>query len=87
MYTAVESAAQAAGSTCFKTCGPERNTSSACWIKCFYATTLGVDSGTKDTNATSEGLPTEQLVAIWERPFGSTVTSQGGCPDTSGKST
>ena len=84
MYTAVESAAQAAGSSCFKTCGPERNTSSACWIKCFYATTLGADSGTKDTNATDEGLPTQQLVGIWERPFGSTIAAQGGCPDTSG---
>ncbi len=85
MYTSVESAAEAAGSSCFKTCGPERNTSSACWINCFYATTLGADSGTKDTNTTGEGLPTEQLLTFWERPFESTVAEQGGCPDTSGQ--
>lgn len=84
MYSAVESAAEAAaGPSCFKACGAQRNTSSACWIKCFYATTLGADSGTKDTNTTGEGLPVEQLVEIWERPFGSTVATQGGCPDTS----
>ena len=60
-------------------------TSSACWIECFYSTTLGADSSTKDTNSTGEGLSLEQLVWVWERPFSSTDTAEGGCPDTSGQ--
>ena len=31
------------------------------------------------------GLPVEQLVSIWERPFATTDVAQGGCPDTSGQ--
>jgi hypothetical protein len=83
LYDSIEAAA--GQSSCFKACGPKRNTSSACWIECFYSTTLGADSSTKDTNSTGEGLSLEQLVGVWERPFSSTDTAEGGCPDTSGQ--
>ena len=82
LYTSVESAA--GSSSCFQSCGPTRNTSSACWIKCFYATALGADSGSKDTNSTGEGMSLAELLAAWERPFLSTDPAAGGCPDTSG---
>jgi len=70
------------GSDCFSTCGSPgapRNTSSACWIKCFYATALGPDAGFP--GGTIAGMPLDDLQRAWRAPFESTDPSQGGCPN------
>ena len=65
---------------CFDACGAPRNTSSACWIGCFYRTILGAE-GMLPTGATNPGgMPYESLAAAWEAPFVSEDPAQGGCP-------
>mmetsp|Transcript_114977 Transcript_114977/g.365337 ORF Transcript_114977/g.365337 Transcript_114977/m.365337 type:complete len:363 (-) Transcript_114977:335-1423(-) len=70
LMTTVEGAAQ----DCFGTCGP-RNSTSPCWIGCFFDTVLGP----KARNSTEvAGLPTDTLVSAFTRSFAS--QAQGGCP-------
>ena len=88
IYTAVESAAyqveaaRAEGSaTCFDGCrdsgvGPKRNTSSACWIECFFNVALGPDAG--NPGGQIGGLPLEKMLDAWNAPF--LPVTQGGCP-------
>lgn len=69
--------------SCFSTCadsklGPQRNTSSPCWIKCFYETVLGPDSG-KPGGAVS-GVDLDDLVRGWQKAFTSSEAKDGGCP-------
>ena len=71
----------AAKDACFATCddsgvGPERNTSSACWIQCFYDTVLGPNAG--QPGGAVEGMPLEDLIVAWDRPF--LPEAKGGCP-------
>ena len=70
----------AAGAGCFSTCtdsgvGARRNTTSPCWISCFYDTVLGPDAGTP--GGAVAGMPLEDLVAAWQRGFGG--VDEGGC--------
>lgn len=77
IYSAVEKY----GKSCFSTCdgvGPTRNTSSACWIKCFYATVVGPTAG--QPGGTVAGMPLEVLEQAWEAPFASDDPTKGGCP-------
>ena len=65
---------------CFATCtdsgvGARRNTTSPCWISCFYDTVLGPDAGTP--GGAVAGMPLEDLVAAWQRGFGG--VDEGGC--------
>jgi hypothetical protein len=62
---------------CFDGCGDQKtNTSSPCWVDCFYQAALGPDAG-KPGDA-GGGLPTEALVAAWQKPF--LPEAEGGCP-------
>ena len=66
-----------AGPECLDACGDQKtNTSSPCWTDCFYKAALGPDAG-KPGGALA-GLPLDQLVAAWEKPF--LPEEQGGCP-------
>ena len=70
------------GARCFVNCSAadRRNTSSECYIRCFYANVLGPHGSSRLMNHTSEnfGIPLAELQAAWERPF--LPLDQGGCP-------
>ena len=65
---------------CFDACGAPRNTSSPCWIGCFYHTILGAEGMLPTGAAYPGGMPYESLAAAWEAPFASSDPSRGGCP-------
>lgn len=60
----------------------KRNTSSPCWIGCFYQTILGPKAmlPTPLPGFLDEGMPLEDLVAAWAAPFNSENPKDGGCP-------
>ena len=61
---------------CIDACGTQKtNTSSPCWVDCFYKAALGPDSG--KVGGKVEGMPLQQLRAAWEKPF--LPVDQGGC--------
>ena len=72
------------GGRCFHQCSPGdmKNTSSECWIKCFYNNVLGPKGSTQIVNYTSpgsdSGMPLAELVNAWEKPF--VDVKDGGCP-------
>jgi hypothetical protein len=55
-----------------------RNTSSECWISCFYETLLGPYAGTPGGNVT--GWPLSDVLSAWHQPFASDDETEGGCP-------
>jgi len=59
---------------CFDECGP-RNTTSACWIGCFFDAVLG-EQARNSTVVT--GLPLEALIETFESSF--VGKHKGGCP-------
>ena len=62
---------------CFDDCGAQKtNTSSPCWVNCFYKAALGPEAGTP--GGTPAGMSTTDLVAAWTKPF--LPEAQGGCP-------
>jgi hypothetical protein len=62
---------------CFDGCGDQKtNTSSPCWVDCFYKAALGPDAG--KVGGTVSGMPTAALVKAWEKPF--LPEKEGGCP-------
>lgn len=65
IYSNVEAADK---SGCFSGCGATRNTTSPCWIKCFYDTVLGPNSDSYKWRPNT-GFNKEQLAALWESPF------------------
>ena len=68
IYSTVESNNEA----CFQSCGA-RNTSSTCWITCFYNTLLGPEAG--QPGGQVAGMPVASLNAAWNLPFGSACPS------------
>mgnify|MGYP004092004777 FL=1 len=72
---------QASAPGCFDACGDQaRNTSSPCWVDCFYKAALGPDSGRY--GGAVAGMAMDDLVAAWEKPF--LPEDQGGCPPQAG---
>jgi hypothetical protein len=58
LFTMVETE----GQRCFEHCNePARNVSSPCWIKCFYSTALGPNSGLPN-GAPNGGLPISKFL-------------------------
>ena len=68
-------------SGCFDGCPQPRNTTSSCFIRCFYRTVLGPRSGDGLGPSFIGGMPLSQLEAAWARPFDSTDPARGGCPN------
>lgn len=63
--------------SCFDDCGSQStNTSSPCWVNCFYKAALGPEAGIP--GGTPGGMSTADLVAAWTKPF--LPEAQGGCP-------
>ena len=71
------------GARCFSKCsdGDRRNTSSACYIQCFYDNVLGKKGSSTLMNHSSPdfGIPLAELQAAWAKPF--LPVEQGGCPN------
>lgn len=63
---------------CFDNCGSIINTTDPCFIRCFFETVLGPDAG--QPHGAVAGMPLDDLIAAWDRPFASDDASQGGCP-------
>jgi hypothetical protein len=62
---------------CFESCGNQKsNTSSPCWVDCFYKAALGPDGGTP--GGAPGGMTTAALLEAWTKPF--LPEAQGGCP-------
>lgn len=62
---------------CFSSCGAVRNSSSECWIGCFFDTLLG--PGAKhDAVSPLGGMSVEQVERTWTDAF--LPEAQGGCP-------
>lgn len=83
IYNVVDKVARSQNRSCFKSCddsgvGRHRNTSSPCWIECFYGTVLGADADHHGGKVA--GMPLADLVAAWSLPFASDDTTRGGCP-------
>jgi hypothetical protein len=81
MNAAVVKAGEAAG--CLNKCPQPTNTSSVCWVDCFYNTVLGPKGSTQplvNTSHADDGLSTSQLLAMWAAPFDSEDLAKGGCP-------
>jgi hypothetical protein len=68
-------------SGCFDSCPHPRNTTTGCFIRCFYRTVLGPRAGEGLGPAFLSGMPLSQLEAAWARPFESSDPERGGCPD------
>ena len=69
---------QAAGdASCLDGCADQRtNTSSPCWVDCFYKAALGPEAD-KPGGAVA-GLSVDALKAAWLKPFA--AEADGGCP-------
>ena len=65
---------------CFDACGAPRNTSSVCWIGCFYRTILGAEGMLPTGAGRPGGMSYDALAQAWEAPFASSDPSRGGCP-------
>lgn len=72
----IYSTVEAQNQPCFAGCGA-RNTTSPCWINCFYDTVLGPEAA---YSPTFSGIPVSDLLNAWDMPFASEDPSQGGCP-------
>jgi hypothetical protein len=70
-------AVEAYNRSCFSGCGPTRNTTSDCWISCFYDGVLGTEVL---TGGSITGIPLEQLDHAWLQSFRSDDPHAGGCP-------
>ena len=70
------------GARCFDTCpaAQRTNTSSECWIECFYSNVLGPNGSSSLLNHSDPnfGIPLPELQAAWDKPF--LPVEQGGCP-------
>ena len=69
------------GRRCFDGCSSADlvNTSSICFVTCFYQTVLGPQSA--HSKNTTGGMPMEDLDNAWRAPFASDDPSKGGCPE------
>ena len=81
----VFAAVQVHGRACFDTCPQPRNSSSECWIRCYYNTMLGPNSGTgfgePNSSYLAGHMPIATLEDAWLAAFRSDDPEQGGCPN------
>ena len=77
-------AVQAAAPSCFSTCPSSKvNASDPCWVRCFYKAVLGPTAG-EPRGKVEGGLPLEEVLRYWRRPFESDDPDHGGCPSLPG---
>jgi len=68
------SAVEQSNPACFRGC-TARSVTSPCWMDCYVRTVLGPDAS---TTGQPGGLPREEVLEIWRRPFRD--PGHGGCP-------
>lgn len=67
---------------CFGRCPTPQNTSSACFIKCFYETMVGPRAGDGiGPEYIRGGMSLDELERAWTAPFRTSDASAGGCPN------
>eukprot|EP00040_Diaphanoeca_grandis_P015248 m.77569 g.77569 ORF g.77569 m.77569 type:complete len:329 (+) comp25027_c0_seq1:92-1078(+) len=69
-------------SGCFATCGAALNVTDPCYLRCFYTTVLGpnADKPCLPGQPCVTGMPLDDLLTAWDRPFVSEDPTLGGCP-------
>ncbi len=63
----VHSALHTSGAKCFQGCSQPTNSSSLCYIECFYESLLGIDGGR--TTPAVGGMSGEEIVGLWLQAF------------------
>lgn len=76
LRNSIMATAEASSPGCFTECGP-RNTSSTCWIGCFFDTLLGTSARTSNMLPLG-GISLDAITQAWEKAFA--PTWKGGCP-------
>ncbi len=67
---------------CFGRCPLPQNTSSACFVNCFYETMLGPRAGDGiGPKYIGGGMHLNELERAWAAPFQTSDALEGGCPD------
>eukprot|EP01051_Picozoa_sp_SAG22_P003145 SAG22_NODE_150_length_17426_cov_8.082588_10_plen_140_part_00 len=85
--TSVFALVESQGRACFGQCPQPRNTSSACYTRCFFTTVVGPRAGDGiGPNFIQGGVEVSALEQAWSRPFESERPAEGGCPALSLKS-
>eukprot|EP00043_Microstomoeca_roanoka_P000127 m.26864 g.26864 ORF g.26864 m.26864 type:complete len:287 (+) comp10137_c0_seq1:103-963(+) len=75
----IQQTVQSIGSDCFSGCQQPLNTSSTCWINCFYSTLMGPESANTFYRP-EKAINASILHDAFLRPFASTNQTEGGCP-------
>ena len=78
----VDHLVQRAGAPCFAKCPQPTNSSSLCWIQCFFDTVLGPGSNStlKGPGKQQGALELAALTEAWTAGFASDDPKRGGCP-------
>lgn len=63
--------------SCFNKCSQPSNTTSTCYIECFYDTLLGKNSGGRNPTG---GMTRDEIADMWAFPVRNDET-KGGCPE------
>jgi hypothetical protein len=65
---------------CLEACAlaQRTNTSSPCWVDCFYRAALGPLADRPGGVTPTSGMDIDQLMEAWEKPFA--TEQEGGCP-------
>ena len=75
---ALDAAVRARGESCFSGCPEPTNTSSVCWVNCFFETVIG--KGHNTTTRPEGGMTPGEVTAAWLTGFETDDTTKGGCP-------
>jgi hypothetical protein len=70
---------EAKGHSCFQSCAQPTNTTTDCWIECFFQTLLGRDPLHPEKILTKP-LEKREVLSTWLAGFESDDESKGGCP-------
>lgn len=75
----VHALVESSGASCFQGCPQPTNSTSDCWIECFFRTLLGRDALDPE-KIVGEPMSKEAVVKAWLAGFTSDDPTKGGCP-------
>lgn len=76
--TALDALVAKRGEGCFRSCPQPLNTSTTCWVDCFFETVLGKGHNTSVTPA--GGMEPGDVTGAWLQGFNSDDPAEFGCP-------